>query len=152
MATAKMRITKPQAGIEPATYPIVGMLYQLSYWGVCAAPGKRRGWENRGGYIGRKGEVTWSATDSNRAGPVAHRPYLDAKKRTSPANAKPPIADRWGRLREKCAAPQIRAPREATYSMRSVYQIDEKNASSFLQKFQEIVFGYLHVFVVLVTH
>lgn len=151
MATAKMRITKPQAGIEPATYPIVGMLYQLSYWGVCAAPEKR--WEEAGAAIwGERGEGKWSATDSNRAGPVAHRPYLDAKKRTSPANAKPPIADRWGRLREKCAAPQIRAPREATYSMRSVYQIDEKNASSFLQKFQEIVFGYLHVFVVLVTH
>lgn len=49
MATAKMRITKPQAGIEPATYPIVGMLYQLSYWGVCAAPEKR--WEEAGAAI-----------------------------------------------------------------------------------------------------
>lgn len=37
-----MRITKPQAGIEPATYPIVGMFYQLSYWGVCPPGGRRR--------------------------------------------------------------------------------------------------------------
>ena len=152
LATAKMRTANPQAGLEPATYPIVGLLYQLSYWGICAAPGKKRGWENRGGYIGRKrgGEVVCHGLEP--CGARCPQTILRRKKRTSPANAKPPIIDRWGRLREKCAAPQIRAPREATYSMCSVYQIDEKNASSFLQKFQEIVFGYLHVFVPLVTY